>query len=132
MSETLSSLRQQHGAIDLVAIFALMFAIVAGIAVFRIFPLYLDHWSLEEAMRASIEEAAQDRKPSKRKVTQLLTRRFQVNRIEFVSAQDIELDRTTTTLGASLAYERRAPLLFNIDVVLVFDETYAEAELASQ
>ena len=123
-------LSKQRGAIDLVVIFAIMFGIILVISAIKIFPLYMDHWSIEEAAQAVVNEGAES-KFSKKKLRGMLQKRLEVNRIDFLSVDDFDFERTKTTLSATLGYERRVPLVFNIDVVLKFPEQTMQAELSS-
>lgn len=124
--------RSQSGAIDLIVIFAILFGVIAIVAGIKIFPVYIDHWTIEEALTDVIEEAAASGKPSKKKVKKMLGNRLQVNRIEFLTSEDMELERTKTALIAKLGYERRVQLLGNIDAVVKFPDTVVEAALGSE
>ena len=118
---------EQRGAIDLVVVCAIMFGAILVISAIKIFPMYMDHWTIEESLQDVLDEAADDDKISKRKLSSMLFRRLEVNRIDFISENDVVFDRTNSSLTATLDYERRSPLLGNMDVVLKFPQVTFEA-----
>lgn len=118
----------QGGAIDLVVIFAVMFGAILVISAIKIFPMYMDHWTIEEALQDVLDEAAGNDNISKRKLNSMLFRRLEVNRIDFIGEKNITFDRTKSSLTATLDYERRSPLMGNMDVVLKFPEVTFQAE----
>lgn len=117
----------QRGAIDLVVVFAVMFGAILVISAIKIFPMYMDHWTIEESLQDVLDEAAGNDKISKRKLSSMLFRRLEVNRIDFISEGDVVFDRTKSSLTATLDYERRSPLMGNMDVVLKFPQVTFEA-----
>lgn len=88
---------------------------------FRIGPLYLEYFQLKEVLDEvlSPEQAANK---SKQELLDALQRRFVVNRTEAISLKDIEFTQTRGTLVADCSYEKRVPLIANIDVVVKFDK----------
>lgn len=118
---------EQRGAIDLVVVCAIMFGAILVISAIKIFPMYMDHWTIEESLQDVLDEAAADDKISKRKLSSMLFRRLEVNRIDFIGENDVVFDRTKSSLTATLDYERRSPLLGNMDVVLKFPQVTFEA-----
>ncbi len=123
--------RSQTGAIDLIVIFAILFGVTAIVAGIKILPIYMDHWTIEEALTDVINEAAEEGKPSKKKVQRMLGNRLQVNRVTFLTSNDLDFERTKTSLIAKLNYERRVPLIANMDIVVKFPDTVVEAALGS-
>ncbi|MFK7733449.1 MAG: DUF4845 domain-containing protein [Pseudomonadales bacterium] len=113
---------KQRGAIDLVVIFAVMFGAILVISAIKIFPMYMDHWTVEEALQDVLDDAAGNDSISKRKLSSMLFRRLEVNRIDFIDEESVVFDRTKTDLTATLDYERRSSLFGNMDVVLKFPE----------
>lgn len=118
---------QQHGAIDLIVVFAIMFGAILIISAIKVFPMYMDHWTVEEALQDVLEDAASQGNVSKSKLRSMLFRRLEVNRIDFLSEEDISFERTKTSLSATLDYERRSSLLGNMDIVLKFPEITLQA-----
>lgn len=122
----------QRGAIDLIAIFAMLFFGLVILSAVKIAPIYIDHWTVKEALTAVIEEAGNERITSKKKIISKLRNRLMVNRIEFLEDENIKVERSTSQLLAQLNYERRVSFMFNIDAVIKFPETVAEAPLAAE
>ncbi len=100
--------------------------IVLGIAsfaltcFFRIGPVYLDYWQVKKALdlvMANSESAGM----SKEEVLSAIQKQFDVSRIESISAKDIKFVDGRNGRELSANYEKRVPLIANIDVVGKFD-----------
>lgn len=130
MKKPLSTSRRQAGAIDLILICALLFLALVVLCGIRLAPIYIDHWAVKEALTAVINESGSEGVTSKKKILGSFRNRLMVNRIEFVEDDDIKIERSTSHLLAQLNYERRVPLMFNVDAVIKFPETKVEAPLA--
>ncbi len=123
MFEQSLSERWQRGAIDLVVIFAVLFGALVVTFAIKVVPVYLDHWAIEEALQAVVDEGNSMANASDRKLKRLLNRRLEVNRIEFLSADDLEFSRSADGLVGELDYERRVSMFSNIDIVVRFPAT---------
>ncbi len=119
---------RQRGAIDLIVVFAIMFGAILVISAIKVFPMYMDHWTVEEALQDVLDEAATQGNVSKKKLRSMLSRRLEVNRIEFLGENDVSFERTKSSLTATLDYERRSSLIGNMDVVLKFPAITLQAE----
>ncbi|HET8709834.1 MAG TPA: DUF4845 domain-containing protein [Spongiibacteraceae bacterium] len=100
--------------------------IVLGIAsfaltcFFRIGPVYLDYWQVKKALDLVMANSESAGMP-KEEVLSAIQKQFDVSRIESISAKDIKFvdGRNGRELNAN--YEKRVPLIANIDVVVKFD-----------
>ena len=102
------------GAIALVSIVTLTL---------RLGPHYIDFRTLQSIMDSlpADEVHAMDN----RSVRDLLQKRFLINNIRDMSVRDImTFDRSKKGTQIIVAYEKREHILFNIDVVLTFTESY--------
>ena len=63
---------------------------------------------------------------SKSEIREILTRRYKINNIRDLKVEDIvEIERKKDEAVIEVAYEIREPILYNIDVVLSFGQTYS-------
>jgi len=88
----------------------------------RIGPLYLDNSFVDAALQSLADEPVHTM--SDGKIRRKLQAAFTVNSIRDVYAKDTVIERKKTATTVSLDYERRVHFLANVDVVVVFKNTY--------
>lgn len=101
--------------------------IVLGIAsfaltcFFKIGPVYLEYWQVKKAIDLVIE----DSRGSSMSTDALLTaieKQLNVSTIEFIKKKDLKVTGSNGERQLSANYEKRVPLIANIDVVVKFDK----------
>ncbi|MCU7863015.1 MAG: DUF4845 domain-containing protein [Candidatus Thiodiazotropha sp. (ex Lucinoma borealis)] len=116
------TLQKQRG---LTFISWLIILIVAGFLIMvgiKITPVYLDHFSVITALEAVEKEPFSARK-SIRELRRMITKRLDVNSIRHVTNDHINIKRAGGITTINIAYEERRPIVYNISLVMVFDET---------
>lgn len=98
---------------------------VLGISVVRIAPLYVDNWSLVNIIELVVDEKTGSQ-TSPAQVRTALSKQFTTNRIQAVKLSDIQIKSDGRTIHIDLSYERRVPLLYNIDAVVKFEDIHYE------
>ena len=88
----------------------------------RIGPLYLDNSFVDAALQSLADEPVHTM--SDGKIRRKLQASFTINAIRDVYAKDTVIERKKTATTVSLDYERRVHFLANVDVVVVFKNTY--------
>ncbi len=117
------SMRRQRGAVSLGII--IIIAAVGG-AVWlslRLIPHYIDF----ETMKSVMEDlpGPQIHEMDKRAIRDSLEKRFKINNLRSFKVRDVvKIERTSKNTVVSIAYEVREPLMFNIDMVLSFEDQY--------
>ncbi len=101
----------------------LVVAAVAGAAVLglRLIPHYIDY----RTILSVVDALPQDRvhTMSKAEIREALHKRFLINNIRDLKVRDvIEIDRKREATILLLSYEVREDLIFNIDLVISFDQ----------
>ena len=115
-------IRSQQGLSLISGLF--LFAVVAFVAstLFKIFPHYLDNRALEK----SITQVEKDPTLNINTLSDLrayLSKSMQVNTIE-LDKDAIQTSQDNNTFVIKVNYEKREPLIKNIDLVLNFDKEY--------
>ncbi|MFT3930090.1 MAG: DUF4845 domain-containing protein [Spongiibacteraceae bacterium] len=106
---------------------ALGWLIVLGIAsfaltcFFRIGPVYLDYWQTRKALDLVLLESQSSGK-SREAILAAIQRQFDVSRIETIATKDIKFVDGKKGREVNANYEKRVPLIANIDVVVKFDK----------
>ncbi len=88
----------------------------------RIGPLYLDNSFVAAALQSLADEPIH--KMSDGQIRRKLQAAFTINSIRDVNAKDTVIERKKTATTVSLDYERRVHFIANVDVVVVFENTY--------
>ena len=88
----------------------------------RIGPLYLDNSFVDAALQSLADETVH--KMSDAQIRRKLQAAFTVNAVRDVYAKDTVIERKKTATTVSLDYERRVHFLANVDIVVVFKNTY--------
>ncbi len=103
------------GAVALVSIITLLL---------RLGPHYLDFRTLQAVMDGL--PADQVHEMDFRSVRELLQKRFLINNIRSKKVRDIvSFERTKKDTQVNISYEVREHIVFNIDAVLTFSESYS-------
>ena len=93
----------------------------------RLGPTYVDNWSLDRVLSSLAEEAtAKEMTPFE--VREKMQRLFITNRIETLSTKEIKINREKRKLVIDARYEKRVPLMGNVDAVVRFEEMVYEIE----
>ena len=87
----------------------------------RTIPVYLESMTVSSVVR-DVARNPELRGATPREVRSALNRRMQVNNVESVSNDDVEIERSGDSVRIVLAYERRFPLIANLDGIASFRE----------
>ena len=88
----------------------------------RLGPLYIDNSFVNAALQSLSSEPVH--KLSDGKIRRRLQDSFTVNSVRDVFAKDTVIERRKTATIVRLDYERRVHLFANVDIVVVFKNTY--------
>ena len=116
---------RQHKQKGLSALGILLILTIAGFFLTiatTIGPLYLDNSFVNAALQSLSSEPIH--KLSDKKIRRRLQDSFTINNIRDVNAKDTVIERKKTATTVSLDYERRVHFFANVDIVVIFDNTY--------
>lgn len=102
----------------LAALLVAAFVLTLG---FRLLPVYMDYWSLRQVLNQVMAEP-EVRDMNQSQLRGHIQRRLDVNRIETVSARELRLVEERGQRVLDARYESRVPFMFNIDLVVRFDD----------
>ncbi|MES9816489.1 MAG: DUF4845 domain-containing protein [Candidatus Thiodiazotropha sp.] len=118
----MQSLQKQKG---LTFISWLVILIVAGFLVYvgiKITPVYIDHYAVKAALESVKNEPLSARK-SKREIRNMILKRLDINSIRHINKDHINIKRSGNTTTINVTYEERRPIVYNISLLMTFDET---------
>lgn len=116
---------KQHKQQGLSALAILLILTIAGFFLTiatTIGPLYLDNSFVNAALQSLSSEPIH--KLSDGKIRRRLQDSFTINNVRDVNAKDTVIERKKTATTVSLDYERRVHFFSNVDIVVVFENTY--------
>jgi len=116
---------RQHKQKGMSALGILLILTIAGFfltVATTIGPLYLDNSFVNAALQSLSSEPIH--KMSDGKIRRRLQDSFTINNIRDVNAKDTVIERKKTATTISLDYERRVHFFANVDIVVVFENTY--------
>ena len=111
---------RQHGltAIAIILILA-MIAFFAMVAI-RLFPIYMEHFSVVSHLESLAEEADITEKTNS-EILGTLNKRFSIDDVKNVTNEDVFIERNKDgSMLIAIEYEVRTPALGNIDMVVSF------------
>ncbi|MFT5888836.1 MAG: hypothetical protein ACI9BO_001659 [Zhongshania sp.] len=112
---------KQRGIGGISALLVLGTIIIFATAAVKLAPIYLDYWTLNRIITDIVEEErSSDATPAV--IRRELTSRFITNRVESVSLRDIKISTDKKGVLIDARYEKRTPVMFNVDAVVRFDE----------
>lgn len=103
----------------------LMILMVVGFFAFlvmRLFPVYSEYYSVRQAMKAvAAEPGIATRTPEQ--VKESLDRRFNISYVSTPKRNNVRVTRQGGNYVLNVRYERRGPLLYNLEYIATFDHT---------
>jgi len=115
--------RHPHRQQGLTAITITLILVLVGLfamIVIRLFPIYMEHFSVAAHLENLSEEAG-IKKKTNAEILRTLNKRFSIDDVKHVSDDDIFIERNKDgSMVIAIEYEVRTPALGNIDMVVSF------------
>ncbi|QQD19216.1 DUF4845 domain-containing protein [Spongiibacter nanhainus] len=115
-------MRHTQRGIGMLSLFVLIAVVsLLGTVTIRLAPVYLDYWGLTRVIEGVVKEHnGTDASPVQ--VRSTLSRHFVTNRVEAVSIRDLKISVVDDNVVIDASYEKRVPLIFNVDAVVKFED----------
>jgi len=115
-------LRKQQTGLGLLGwLVALGLASFALTCFFKIGPIYLDYWQVKKALDL-VTANSQSSGMGREELLAAVQKQLDVSRIETISSKDMKVIEAKSGRELNANYEKRVPLIANIDVVVKFDK----------
>jgi len=88
-------------------------------------PAYMEH----NTISSSIKSLMQDSKTalmSPNEVREALRKRFKINQVNVISANDLAISKDSGILKISTDYEVREPMFYNVSIVMTFQDEFSK------
>jgi len=116
-------MRHRHGQRGLTIIGFLFVAAVVVVAVlvgFRVFPSYVEYYTVQKALEASLADTTNQTPQDLRRS---LERRLSADYVDAVRASDVTISKEGNTIVASLAWQKVLHMAGNASILLEFEAT---------
>jgi len=116
----MKGLHHQRGVTGITMILIVALVAFFSLIAIRLFPIYLEHFKVSSHLQNLAAEEGVG-KLSDNEIRKTLARRFDIDDVEHVRAEDIFIehpDRNTTIIA--IEYEIRTPAFGNVDMVVSF------------
>jgi hypothetical protein len=114
----MNTIQRQRGLTILGFLFVAAVVLTVVMVGFRVFPAYLEYFSVQKALKRALDDPANTTALDIRKTVE---RQLNLDYVESVTANDIEVTRTQNGVTARASWQRKLPLVANASLVLDFD-----------
>lgn len=112
----------QQGMTTIGVILVLVVIAFFATIVIKLSPVYIEHYKVDSVLN-TLKGEPMLMNATDASIRSGLAKRFDVNDVEHVSADDVVIDRTKGKVSSlSVDYEVRVPLIGNVDAVAKFSE----------
>jgi len=127
MNKAIKSLKYQNGMTIYGWSFVILLFGFGIICAYRVAPPYFDNWQIESALETldqlNLKESAFEGVPDE-EIKKHLTKFFTINNVSLDRVKDIKITRTKGRVYVDLNWETRTKFLYNIDVVISFQNQF--------
>lgn len=113
--------RQQRGFSKIGLVFMLVVLVSVLTIGLKILPVYIDH-NFVRGVAETLLESGRASSMTQAEVREELAASMRVNNVRDFDLDSITTSRANGASAISITYERRVPLVANIDVILSFDD----------
>lgn len=93
------------------------------LATIRLVPVYLEYSSVRTVINNVITDS-NTAMLSEHQIRDTIGKRFQVNRVENISANEVDIKKDGTTIFIGVDYEVREPLIYNVGLIVTFKRDF--------
>ncbi|MGV6816194.1 MAG: DUF4845 domain-containing protein [Thiotrichales bacterium] len=114
------SVSKQSGMGMLSMIFIILVTGIVVLAALKLFPVFYDFSVIKTELK-SVESLAQEEKMGRRDIWNALSKRLDINNIDYLTEQNLVVDKSNGDTRLSLNYEARPDFIGNVGFVVKFD-----------
>lgn len=122
MNTMLNALPHQQRGFSKLGLVCMLVLLVSGLTLgLKVLPVYIDH-NFVHGVAETLAESGRANSMTQAEVRDEISASLRVNNIHDFDVSDISTTRVNGANAISIKYERRIPLVANIDVILSFDD----------
>lgn len=123
----MASLKRQQGMTFISLILLLCLIGFFALLVLKIGPIYLDHSKITAALEA-VKQSVDLESKTEHDIREMLRKRFDLNYVTDVRAQDIVITKSGSYLKVEIQYDVIKKIIGNISVLVEFDDVLEVGE----
>jgi len=116
------SAKNQAGLTFISIIIILIPVVFVAYLIVKAVPAYIEAYSVGDVIN-SLKKEIDLKDKSTEEIYRMIQKRFDVNDIHSVKKDDIKIQKTSTEISVTIAYETRTPLFSNIALALSFHKS---------
>jgi hypothetical protein len=112
-------MKKQQGSSGIFILIVILLCFFGFFTLLKVLPLYTQNWSVETVFENLKEESA-SKEYSRQQVQEMIQKRFGINGIDQL-VEFVEVTGQGSNMIIDMEYERRVPLVSNIELVATFN-----------
>ena len=102
-------------------LFVAVVAVTVVMVGFRVMPAYIEHYSIQKAMKQALDEARDLN--SAAEIRNNFQKHADAGYIESINGKDLEIAKTRNQVTVSASWTRKLPMVANVSLLLEFEAT---------
>ena len=112
--------RSQRGLSMIGFLFVAVVAVTCVMVGFRVLPAYIEHYSIQKAMKQALDES---RDLTAAEIRNNFQKHADAGYIESINGKDLEVVKTRNEVSVSASWTRKLPMVANVSLLLEFEAT---------
>ena len=112
-------MKKQQGSSGIFILIVIVLCFFGFFTLLKVFPLYTQNWAVETVFENLKEEAAK-KEYSRSQIQEMVQKRFGINGVSELT-EFVEVTGQGSNIIIDMEYERRVPLVSNIELVATFN-----------
>lgn len=110
--------REERGLTIIGFLFVAAVVVTGALVGFRVFPAYVEYYSVQKALQASLDDSPE---ATLAQVRRAFDRKLGANYIDSVSPADVQVTKEGNVIKVSVAWQRILHMIGNASILLEFD-----------
>lgn len=112
-------MKNQQGSSGIFILIVIVLCFFGFFTLLKVFPLYTQNWAVETVFENLKEESA-SKEYSRKQINEMIQKRFDINGVSQL-VEFVDVTGQGSSIIIDMEYERRVPLVSNIELVATFN-----------
>jgi hypothetical protein len=110
--------KSQSGLTMIGFLFVAAVLLVVALLVFRTLPAYIEFYTVQKALAQALNDTND---PTLNNVRRAVERKLDADYVDAVTSRDVEVTKSGNSVTATVSWQKKLPLFYNVSLVLDFD-----------